>query len=466
MFALSFLRGARTAAQGQRLAFSPRRSRTPHADTEDWNEISFGDAQMDKRFGLRSRMTVLLAVLCGAVAASPADAPPYVNSRELVFGYALAESCTLGRAGLWVTQDDGRSWRAVEVAAAGGPALRYSAAGDGRFGFWLVVENEGGSSAIAPTPGDRPQIQVIVDTVPPLVQLHAARVLTIIEAEFLELDATVIEENLGPQGLHLFWRPTAGGAWQDGGVVRAQGGAWRCPLPQTDASHVNLRLRATDLAGNASAAELANIVIASVVPPCLDAIPADAEDSLAAAAGADSAAALASPGAARAAPLAPGDEQLLTQWRRLAREHLSQGRYELAAARLTDMLSLMPNEADLHVELGSALLRLERVESANAHFATAHTLSRDNSGALEGLALVAASQGRFPQAAEQLELLLKLRPDSAAHWLRYGDLRHKLGDNGGAEQAWRKALEFSGGDAALAGKCTQRLEIFSKRSAR
>ncbi len=59
------------------------------------------------------------------------------------------------------------------------------------------------------------------------------------------------------------------------------------------------------------------------------------------------------------------------------------------------------------------------------------------------LALAYKHQGREEEALAQLQAALRLKPDYADAWAELGNLRHDRGDWQGAEEAYRKAIEYN-----------------------
>jgi tetratricopeptide (TPR) repeat protein len=110
-------------------------------------------------------------------------------------------------------------------------------------------------------------------------------------------------------------------------------------------------------------------------------------------------------------------------------------------------------------ELGSALYSAGKYDDATTRFEAALKLTPDVPNALEGLALVAATQRRYPQAREHLLHLLRVNPQSAANWLRLGDIEHKLGNTEEAATAWQRVLDMRAADRALRDKAEKRLKL-------
>jgi tetratricopeptide (TPR) repeat protein len=114
------------------------------------------------------------------------------------------------------------------------------------------------------------------------------------------------------------------------------------------------------------------------------------------------------------------------------------------------------------VSLTSALYRLARYNDSDPRFQSALDLAPDHPGAIEGLALVAATQKRYPQAREHLRHLLRLRPESGSVWLRVGDIEHRLGNEAEALDAWERVLTARETDADVRRQAQRRLDYFGR----
>jgi tetratricopeptide (TPR) repeat protein len=399
-----------------------------------------------------SRIAQTLLAFSACAVAAGTEPPRYLASRELSFACRTAGDTPVGDAELYVSTDAGRTWEPVPDARHA-QELRFTAAEDGRYEFYFVLHNAAGASGPAPTPGTRPALSVEVDTTPPLVQVHRAELDG--QPAAVLLAVTLVEENLAEDAVRLFFRATPADAWTDGGPVRpAHDGRYRWAPPPETAGTLELRVVAADRAGNQSAADPLTLELPSVPPGTQPAAPAPPDAPLAAPPTTQP-----DPHAARDdLPRLAGPE--LAHLRELAQRFMRDGQYVLAAARYEDALALTPADPDLLVDLGSALYRANRYDTAQLRFDEALTAAPDHVGALEGLALVAATQKRYAQAREYLQRLQQLQPDSASVWLRSGDVEHKLGHAAAARNAWERVLQARTSDPLLRAKAQRRLEYF------
>lgn len=407
----------------------------------------------------------LLALGLAATAASAAP-PRYLATRDITLEFQAGNRVPVASADLWVSLDGRRTWLRCASATAGAHALHYTAAADGTFDFYIVLKNAGGSSGPPPEPGTAATATVVVDTLAPLLQIHAARITARsgdedqatasapAQPRTVNFDLTLVEEHLSEAGLRAFYK-TATADWHDGGPVQftADSAAWT-PPPELSGTVV-IRLVATDLAGNRAQEDVRGLDL-----PATLATPAPAPDQPPAASQPSDANASASTPGPRTPNVSPRAAAEAQHLRDLAVRFRDAGRYSLAAARFEDALAATPGDADLLADLGQVLVRLNRLEDADARFHAALDAAPDHTRALDGLALVAATQRRYPQAREYLLRLQQLQPDVGSVWLRSGDIEHRLGNLPQALEDWERARTHSEKDQELRDKAERRLEYF------
>lgn len=434
------------------------------------------------------RRRFLASGACGllvpAVALANVAATQYVANRNVVVAYQVAPNANVTDAELWVSTDHGRNWVNGMAVWLERPALRYFAPDDGRYDFFVVLKNAAGASSPPPEAGTTPLVTVVVDTIPPLLQVHQAR--ASIEPggpPQVAMTVSLVEENLGEDAIRVFYQTAEDESWLDGGLAQAAGGTVTWNVPRDVGGTLRLRIIATDRAGNQTTAD-AKVTLPVSTPgtaqnpdPAADAPASGPPTDVAElppnerplkplvvrseSAAENSAVKLALD--ANAVPDTPpdvDDRPQLQKLRELGGRFMSEGRYALAAARYRDALDLTPDDPDLLTDLGSALYRLGKYAPAHEHFAAAADLTPNHVAAIEGLALVAATQKRYPEAREHLRTLLKLMPESGKTWLRYGDIEHKLGNTYRAINAWDHVLELPTPDDEVREMARRRLDYF------
>lgn len=410
------------------------------------------------------RVNALLLLLTASAPAFGQSQPRYVASRDVVLAFGGREN--VDRVEAWVTEDEGKAWVAADVERLDDGSVRYSAEHDGRFGFYLVLENGAGRSAGPPGSGDAPHISVIVDTAPPTLQIRRARTNSGSATPAIELRLTLIEENLGTGGLRLFHRAGRGNVWSDGGVLQVPARAgdaaeavvsWM--LPGGVAERLDLMLTCTDRAGNSVREEILGVRTSRTVAVDQKDV-SEATRALASRPSVGTAATSAPSGTRDSATRANGDPARAEQMRTLAARFLTEGRMDLAAARFSDALAELPNDPQLLTEYGTALVRSNRLEDARQRFEAALATAPKNAAALEGLALVAMGQQRLTDARETLKRLLEIDGGAGRVWLRYGDVEYRMGNRTAAIEAWTKAAGTP--DAQLQATVRERLKTLQR----
>lgn len=392
----------------------------------------------------------IVAMLGLAPLAAVLAAPPqFLASREIMLEYRAASDAPVDEVRVWVSTDAGRTWQAAQVTLDGKHTLRYSAPGDGRYDFYVVLQNAAGASNLPPSPGARPAATVIVDTLPPLLQIDGAEIAPADECGHrVTLRAALVEENLSPAGVRLFYRDDAR-HWTDAGVASVVDEHIAGSVPACTRPAIDLRVVVTDLAGNMVSAEVSNVA----VPPLPEPPPEPP-------AATQPAPPPEPPASEFPAPLSAEAQRL----RQRAVDFMAEGRFALAAARLEDALALAPDDVDTLVDLGLALYRAGRYEEAGGCLRAALDRRADHVGALDALALVAATQKQYSLAREYMSQLQRLQPEAGQVWLRSGDIEHRLGNTAQALAAWRQVLTARDADQTLRDNARRRLEYFASRS--
>lgn len=402
------------------------------------------------------RHAAIGSVLLTASFACGADVR-YVAARELLLAYTTANQAPIEQVEVWFTRDGGKTWNQEPVEQHGRQTVVFQAPEDGWYGFYVVLHNSAGASADPPASGAEPQSQVLVDTIAPALQLHrGSEPPQLTAGSRFSLRLSLIDEHLGARPLRVFSRARGDETWVDRAYAAVDGPEFTWQVPPDLTGPVDLRIVATDLAGNRAFEDLLNVpVCAPSSQPAAD--PAESNSSA-------------------ALPVAPmpedhgpesvprsyafGELDKLDELRSLAARHCTDGRYAQAAETLQQAVQMCPGDPDLLSSLGEALYSGGHQDDAEHWFSAATAAAPDHPRALEGLALVAATQKRYPQAAAHLEHLLRVEPESAQTWLHYGDVEHKLGEKSRALDAWERVVSLRDVDPAVRENAERRLKYF------
>jgi len=167
---------------------------------------------------------------------------------------------------LYVTRDDGRSWRAWSNHSGKETPLkvvlddpRLNREVEGEYGFKLVPVSGAGLSDTPPLPGTPPEMKVHVDVTPPTVDIYAPQA-DPANRNALSLIWKAADQNFGREPILIEYGETVNGPWKavtTGDPTAAANGrlpntgrySWAIP-PALTTPQVFLRVTAWDLGGN------------------------------------------------------------------------------------------------------------------------------------------------------------------------------------------------------------------------
>lgn len=464
------------------------------------------------RGGLIKRVLAAVLAAFGCAADTIAQPTQYVNSREIVLSAQGRDAGPLTGVDVWVTTDDGASWRSADVSPHTASSVTYAAPGDGTYGFFVILRNAAGASSDPPARGAAAQLYVVVDATPPTLQIHeveweespaaggmaeappqAPRGGSAGRAE-LSLRLTVADEHLAPLAVRVFYRVVGSARWENLPATLADG-RLRCAAPAADVGSIDLRVVAQDRAGNTSTDERRDIELtrirlrsttrpapaAATQPHATSRGAARSHDSAApsvdrphgaADAGSESTLKLAADVAGagmrpdaddegrRVVGSAPvRDLRRAAELRGAAKRFVETGRFELAIARLEEALAATSDDAEALVELGACLVRVGRHDDARARYEAVLRGTPDHVAALEGLALVEATQRRYPEARDALVRLCAVQPERGQVWLNRGDIEYRLGNTEAARAAWKHVLSVRDADDVQRAGARRRMRL-------
>jgi tetratricopeptide (TPR) repeat protein len=127
-------------------------------------------------------------------------------------------------------------------------------------------------------------------------------------------------------------------------------------------------------------------------------------------------------------------------WKALSNIFLMQGRQEDALVPLSKGIQLVPDDAQAHHNLASALLGLRRLGEAEASYRQALALKPDYVQAHNNLGITLLEIGRFDEAVASYRQALSHKPDFAEAHNNLGNALKELRRLGEAEASYRQAL--------------------------
>lgn len=421
---------------------------------------------------MRRRALCSAIVLSAVATTAVAQEPAYLNHRAVILAVETANAADVDVA-LYVRSPSEPDWRSATFDRLHAHAIRYVAPRDGRYDFFLVLTNHAGQSSPQPEAASRAHAEIVVDTLPPLLQVHGVsrQSAATAQAEQLRIDLTFIEDNAGSQAVRVFYRAADEKTWRDGGAlaVNRASGIWR--IPADARGQIELNIIATDRAGNRTSQEVVGVDTGRIIANSKNsaATPRAVERQT-------------SPPAAEPAPIAektlmpqqnpqtipiaetnPPDDAALrfASLRAKAKAFVERGEYDLALARVGDALKLQPDDRECRNLAGAAHFWSGRYAKAAEHYRDVLNRDADNVTALEGLALVASTTRDYRTARKLLTRLTELQPEQGQHWLRLGDVSSRLADEAAAVRAWRKAAATPNADEKLRRQVRRRLDVFA-----
>jgi hypothetical protein len=199
--------------------------------------------------------------------ASGATQRQVLNTTRVALDYRIDDvgPSGVGRVEVWMTADQGNTWkRQCEDADRHSPA-EFDLPGDGLYGVRVVVTNGNGFGGRAPSPGEQPQLWIEADTAAPNVQLR--EVDPIAKGGNLEVRWTVNDKNLSAEPINLYYATRREGPWQPIARGLKNDGLYRWTFPRDVGSQFFVRLEAVDLAGNVARSEAPNAIVLDMTEP-------------------------------------------------------------------------------------------------------------------------------------------------------------------------------------------------------
>jgi hypothetical protein len=192
----------------------------------------------------------------------------FTNSALIDLNYEVSKvgPSGVGEVSLYVTMDEGNTWRPFGEDSDHTPPFGVELPGEGLYGFTLVVRSKAGLGRGAPQPGQQPELRVELDSTPPEAVLYK------VEADprrkdmlFLTWDA--LDKNLAEKPIRLYWATKPDGPWQPIAVDIPNSGRHAWQMPADLPFKVYLRLQAKDLAGNVANADTPDPVLVDLTEP-------------------------------------------------------------------------------------------------------------------------------------------------------------------------------------------------------
>lgn len=202
--------------------------------------------------GAASRSAVRLWGESQGVPARPAVRFRAVNSREFDIAYRIEDvgPSGVGKVELFITQDNGRKWWKYGEDPDLRSPFNVRVPADGVYGFAIRVSSGVGIADPPPQPGDPPELVIVVDQTPPIVQLLPVRQGTAEGTNTLIIEWRATDDHFDDHPIALAFAPHPQGPWQPVTGWLPNTGRYVWAVPNNVPPRLYLRVTARDVAGN------------------------------------------------------------------------------------------------------------------------------------------------------------------------------------------------------------------------
>ena len=176
----------------------------------------------------------------------------YMNAHQFDIDYQVAGvgPSGVGVVELFVTQDNGNQWWRYGVDADLVSPMTVQVPEDGRYGFHFRIHSGVGNAEAPPQPGQKPQIDLIVDSSKPQIQLlnsfqgHGENI-NVVTVQWNFSDNYPIEKPIS-----IFYSSSRLGPWEQTEGALKNTGTYSFNLPRNTPTKLHLKIVARDAAGN------------------------------------------------------------------------------------------------------------------------------------------------------------------------------------------------------------------------
>lgn len=174
-----------------------------------------------------------------------------VNNTRAFLDYQIENAGANGQGNVevWLTRDQGKSWRQAAEAAQRKSTVEVQLPGEGVFGLILIV-TDGRGAGNGPAAGDSADAWIEVDTTKPFAQITNVDVRHEKAQASVSIHWTAQDKNFGDGPVDLFYAATAQGPWLPIAKSLKADGQHRWSPPAEIGARAHVRLIARDAAGN------------------------------------------------------------------------------------------------------------------------------------------------------------------------------------------------------------------------
>ena len=189
------------------------------------------------------------------------------NRFRLNYGIDSIDPSGVGKVVLWITRDDGRSWKIWGTDPDRRSPFPVEVTEQGRYGFRIVVQSKDGLTGQGPSSGDDADIWIVVDTTAPLAQIVSVPYGRGTEAGKLIVNYRVADPLLTLRPITLSYAGNPAGPWEiiEEGLRNDSRYAWK--VSREVPEQIYLKIEAADRAGNIGVHALSQPVDVSGLVP-------------------------------------------------------------------------------------------------------------------------------------------------------------------------------------------------------
>ncbi len=176
----------------------------------------------------------------------------YMNAHQFDIDYQVAGvgPSGVGVVELFVTQDNGNQWWRYGVDADLKSPMTVQVPEDGRYGFHFRIHSGVGNAEAPPQPGQKPQIDLIVDSSKPQIQL-----LNSFQGHGENINVVTVQWNFSDnypveKPISIYYSSSRLGPWEQTEGALKNTGTYSFKLPRNTPTKLHLKIVARDAAGN------------------------------------------------------------------------------------------------------------------------------------------------------------------------------------------------------------------------
>ena len=256
---------------------SPMFSSQPPATTGFPDNVDHGTRPMENSFVAARPATGFESPAATQPAASQ---PGYrtVNSRRFHIDYRIDDigPSGVGAVDLFVTQNNGQKWYRYGIDDDRRSPFEVEVPGDGIYGFSIRVASGAGLADAPPEPGEEPEIVIVVDSSPPVVQLFPLQQGTGPDTNRILITWEAADQKLADRPVALSYSANPNGPWEPISDWLPNSGRFVWQVGQGIPARLYVRLIARDAAGNIARVDTPNPVLVDLARPSARIVDVDA----------------------------------------------------------------------------------------------------------------------------------------------------------------------------------------------